>query len=831
MSDIILTDWTIFYDEAAGGTTGFKQIKWTGTTGTTDINDWYSEVMHFFNIPSLQTTFVDDFNNTTPLNAVTPTEYEIGAFDTGDAEPWFIDPESIKHLTGGSLKSVGWTRVTGTDIGIIRIPWTAGTDFVDSDIGRAVTLTGGNTGRLLHFELFAGDTGEAWIRPDTNAAGDDFDDAGTLAATGGTGSVTVGAVAQTTGEMTWTNIFTIGTFQANTRLYVAQNNVEITNSESSGSGVWWSDGQIDILILTTDQDVLTDNGFLTTYGRQFNNLYDHFITDASAGGRIPVPIATGPDSNDANGNRQMVLTDVTVTTFLVGDVITDDGGAPPRGIVTSVTGSIPTQTIQYYLVDDVTTDFSGATGAFTGTSNATATAVAPTNVNAASYTDVTITFGTVDETFLTSQGFASEVMTTVTTHPFVTEDAVVYTKDGGSEAVGLTEANTYFVNNISTTTISLHLTAADALADTNRVDLTTSGAETHRLIRKFDIDVSDVAENYSIIIDCANRVLTQVYERLKFVLRRGETATLDGLEGQQYIGTDNRVDYTSPSATALQEGETVTQTTSGATGLIVLNETVDQYLMLRDSQGTFDGTNLLTDESANTATASVAEIISPVKVSPFGTFAGGRFFGARGVVLENVPTADLNNFELIDDDGNRVVAPIQVSFEATGIQTDSEVRLYETGAGAEGILNPEIAGIEQILGSSKFVVIVDGGTGYTALDTLTIVGGTGTATTLTVDSVDSGVITAVSIDTAGSYSVNPPAEAGVTGGTGGDDATFRLTIDGTFTELYTFAGNRTAFLIVFHLSFKEVRVLNLTLSTTNQSIPIQQNIDRTYTNP
>lgn len=71
--------------------------------------------------------------------------------------------------------------------------------------------------------------------------------------------------------------------------------------------------------------------------------------------------------------------------------------------------------------------------------------------------------------------------------------------------------------------------------------------------------------------------------------------------------------------------------------------------------------------------------------------------------------------------------------------------------------------------------IVGGGTGYSAGDTLTIVGGTFfAAATLTVNTVSSGVITSVSVATGGSsYSVLPTNPVSVTGGTG-SGATFNV---------------------------------------------------------
>jgi hypothetical protein len=72
-------------------------------------------------------------------------------------------------------------------------------------------------------------------------------------------------------------------------------------------------------------------------------------------------------------------------------------------------------------------------------------------------------------------------------------------------------------------------------------------------------------------------------------------------------------------------------------------------------------------------------------------------------------------------------------------------------------------------------VVNAGGTGYTVGDTLTIVGGTFSpnAAQLTVSTVSSGVITAVTILGGGTYTATPTYPASVTGGTG-TGATFTM---------------------------------------------------------
>ncbi len=74
------------------------------------------------------------------------------------------------------------------------------------------------------------------------------------------------------------------------------------------------------------------------------------------------------------------------------------------------------------------------------------------------------------------------------------------------------------------------------------------------------------------------------------------------------------------------------------------------------------------------------------------------------------------------------------------------------------------------------VAVNDGGTLYDVSDVLTIVGGTGTACTVTVTAVSGGVITGIEVTTGGSYTVDPAATGATsTGHTG--DATFDLTFE------------------------------------------------------
>lgn len=90
-------------------------------------------------------------------------------------------------------------------------------------------------------------------------------------------------------------------------------------------------------------------------------------------------------------------------------------------------------------------------------------------------------------------------------------------------------------------------------------------------------------------------------------------------------------------------------------------------------------------------------------------------------------------------------------------------------ADTNGVI-PYFGGTTATIGAGNYNQVVNGGTGYTVSDVLTMVGGTSTQSAqVTVTAVSSGVITAVSITRQGNYSVVPDMSAGgatFTGGTG-----------------------------------------------------------------
>src|SRR3990172_690925 len=70
-----------------------------------------------------------------------------------------------------------------------------------------------------------------------------------------------------------------------------------------------------------------------------------------------------------------------------------------------------------------------------------------------------------------------------------------------------------------------------------------------------------------------------------------------------------------------------------------------------------------------------------VKASPLGTFAGGTFFGARGVFVEDMATADVRAFQLIDSNGTVRNPPNQQTLQVTGLVSGDRVAVFRTSGG------------------------------------------------------------------------------------------------------------------------------------------------------
>ena len=99
-----------------------------------------------------------------------------------------------------------------------------------------------------------------------------------------------------------------------------------------------------------------------------------------------------------------------------------------------------------------------------------------------------------------------------------------------------------------------------------------------------------------------------------------------------------------------------------------------KYVTRRSETGLLNGVQGQIYQSALSA-------YTPEKAAPFGTFAGGKFFGARGVWIENYNASDAKNFQLIDANNQTQIPPNVVAIQVTSVVSGDRVAVYRLSAG------------------------------------------------------------------------------------------------------------------------------------------------------
>lgn len=597
-----------------------KRLSWAGGTNNTyTINQIYSAMATLLD----ESTTIDDG---TCFSAETPREYTIGKIDTGDTEPWYITFDLMEHVTGGALRTSGWTRVTDTNAGIIVVPVDPGGAIVKADEGLDISGATTGAGTLLEFI----DTGGTWdylvIRPDSSAAANNFTTANQNITCNAHVAVQWDTAASTTGEMIWAGLYSLGTIDPNVHQYLYQGSVA-TDGNRVRLFSWndatqdWLDnfatnGHIDTTVALKDIEIATwsiiDGGYITVLARKYGDYYASFEVACSttSGGYNPVPLGTATDIDNTTGIKNITYT-VGSGTFVVGDIILG-GTSAARGLVTAVnTGPA---SLDYIPIDD-------PQKAFTATESISAGATTGTNIGAP-------------------------------------------TNAGPALAA-------WFAGSTAPTLTFTHTTA--------------------------DIDDDTTNENYGVVIDCNQNTLVKVYEWVKFVTRNGATTgeilTKEGINGEDYIGAEVYLAWTGSVTGTIAEGGNVTQAGTGATGVIISYSAATKYMLLRDTRGTFNTSGVVTDnDNSGTVTPdAAATAFSPKTASPLGTFAGGTFFGARGVLLTDYLAADANSFILTPAEGGTKQRPASFSITvsnlvggAVSLDTHDKVAVFRlTGSGGD----------------------------------------------------------------------------------------------------------------------------------------------------
>lgn len=219
-------------------------------------------------------------------------------------------------------------------------------------------------------------------------------------------------------------------------------------------------------------------------------------------------------------------------------------------------------------------------------------------------------------------------------------------------------------------------------------------------------------EPYSVQIDAQGNVpIAKVYERLKYITRRGADNTdLFGagvnIPGESYRGLSGLFEYDANTGT-MTEGDDINNdggTLAAWTARLLHQNTTNSptYITVTDQQTSLESisdNDVIDDESGDDVTVhaggslGIVNFTSP-KSSPFGTFTGTQIFGARGVSFINFAGSDVQSYILTDDLGNLNNPPNTVTFTVTNTAALDRV-FVARDTGTDGIIDKDqFGGIE-----------------------------------------------------------------------------------------------------------------------------------------
>tara|TARA_R110000772_G_C13310282_1_gene440274 strand:+ start:10377 stop:12935 length:2559 start_codon:yes stop_codon:yes gene_type:complete len=613
-----------------------RRLEWIGGTNTNyTMNQIYSAMQTLQD----ETATID---NPSCFTAETPTEYTTGIRDQGSNDPWYVSYELMEKVTAGALQTASWARVTSSNTGIVCVTVTAAANtIVKADEGFDISNgTTSDAGTLLEVLSDGGTYDYLMIRPDSSAAANDFDGTvGTLTCNANT-ATTIFAGA-TTGEQVWPNIYSIGTIEPSVHQFLYQGEAKTVDSRArkfswnDNTLDWYGNGHIDTTIALNDFTQAgwptIDGGFINVFARKGGDFQASFevANNTTSGGRNPIPLGTSVDADQSHGTKVVSFVGAVTGTYTDGEIITGVGGG--RGILDLTNSTVTSGGELVYF--PIATDAVGGALTVIGSSE--------------------VVTGADSGATCTTNGAPAD--------------------DGAALLAWFTAAGG---------TAKPTITIGNALADINN-DTTN--------------------EFYSMTIDCNQNRLSAVYQWVKFIAQYGQGDT-DAIEqaftddlaqanvfGEEFIGGTASITYVAGTTpTNIAEGESVTQQTSLATGVVISHDTTNKKILLRSTRGTFDTNTIDADDDGSTLTTVTASNFSAKTTSPLGTFAGGNFFGARGVLLTDYHADDTNLFTLTDIDGGTYQRPTSLTFAITNLvgstaittDVDDRVSFFQlTGAG------------------------------------------------------------------------------------------------------------------------------------------------------
>jgi len=664
-----------------------KCIRHTSATDTVHtVQEFYSWLMDLFDEPGYM-------SYEKPIQYKTPVSYTM-------TNGWFLDngdgSEILKYLTGGSIDTAGYGDGSNDEVLMIDLDGT--TDWIAGDKDKNIQHSGSTTiGPLLAYknDYPTDNYARIWVRNLNEVTAPV--DGNSIITLSGTGAGTIDEDVSSGNEI-YCNLYTIASFAGspNPQVYIRQKHpVDTTNNPSTYVRVEeWSTldnfdpGTIDILLPVKLGGNLIDSGLINVYVRHTGDTFTHTANvDLSSGDRTPVATETSPDTvNITEGECYLLYDNSSTGAFSSGDFIqnTSAGGTVKpdwHAEVVSVTEFSDDSTgvlILRSLSGTITDDDSIYVGSVdSGDANGTE---GDTYI---SYSTVTVA-PDGDDIGKPVEGGTSGAHRILRGFDTAAKKCVLQVY----HTHGSTDGQTY--------TGSGRACLYKAFSSGEQVDAPTSGTS--------DMDVVLNADSTTLTSGFSDITIAHINGTLDYKSKDGDltvgervtwnagadsaivvaddssyptttgnvtlaNVTSDPVEDDVLVGdiSGNSVTGDSGGFTdAYKEGFEFSLQSTGAEYAVFIEggsiyyegrtfEDIYAYLQYKCREGetdtfsTSDGSSYTTVQGQFYITAYSSYSIS--KVAPFGTIAGGVFFGAQGVWVQGMDTSDNNSLKLTDNGG------------------------------------------------------------------------------------------------------------------------------------------------------------------------------------
>ncbi len=574
-------------------------------------------------------------------------------------------------------------------------------DFVSSDKDKDVEDDATAVGPLLAYKNDYATTNEGriWVR-DTRGTPATILDGSQITIDTGTGDADANGDS-VSGDEIYTNIYTIASFPGspNPQVYIRQDHPQ-TGAHNTRIVEWsntdqWDRGSMDAIIPVKLGGSLIDSGLVDVFVRQTGDTFTHVASvDLSGGSRTPVATETAADTINVTTGEHYLLYDAGSTgCFSVGDVIQN---------VSTANLNPPDWYAEVVAVTEFTVNTTGVL-----TLRGLRGTIANNDPIYVGTTQEATVNGTPGGTYTT----ASAVATQLTVGLICT--------GGGSGAKrilrGVDDGEDAYVFQVDETVIGsskdvyyLDFTSGETITDTGSGSVThqaatsTSITSDHTNITIAHVNGTVVASNFAGTFEPgevvtwnaggSSAILVATNGSTEITLANVDSAdepdAADDFTGASSGATadcDSGLtdEYKESFAFPLQSGYEYAAFIEGGTVYSAAMTLAEIYAFLQYRCRDGEATPMYTSNGTTITEIDGQFYITPyssyavTKTAPFGTLAGGVFFGAQGVWIEGMVGTDANNIRLTDDAGNPQQPYTSVTVAISNTRVDDVITVFK----------------------------------------------------------------------------------------------------------------------------------------------------------